>query len=195
MYQLRCIGKLQMTENQAEILIHLPYRKALKSLEMFSHIHIFYIHKEDSRLQLNTCIVKIESVELKTGSIRISHLKHSLISTNGLIPKESVVNLREINDEEMSLDLDIVDIKPYFPCEDAVRKICRVNEKIKRPIVEKQKDSYEIYDIGMIRNTHGKIYIQLKDWIEIKSEYVKVLWWFNRYDEPKYRRAVECNPP
>ena len=174
MYRLKAIGKLY-GGSKNEIVIFPNYRKALKRLDGFSHIHLFYVASEKGQWQLKTQIVEMETVEVKSGKIKLKSL-------SGLIQ-----------------EVDLVDIKPYFPCEDSLRERCENSLPLQRNItllpVEGSEDEFEIEKVGYIRQTHGLIYIEMNQSISIKSDYIKVIWWFDKFDEAKYRRAVECNPP
>lgn len=174
MVQLNKIGKIQYEKTKTWVVLDKQYKKALKHLHEFSHIHIFYTHKEQGVWSLNTGIAKIQSVDMKMGRISL---------------------------DDWTMDLpesDIIDIKPYFPCEDSVKEVIEKKTVPARSLEIMKTDSKEYYQmehIGIIRNTHGEIYIQLKKMIEMTCGYVKVFWWFDKFDSNKYRRLTECDPP
>ncbi len=60
---------------------------------------------------------------------------------------------------------------------------------------EKEEDGYELDPIGRIRNEGGKCYIESDNPFEYGNGYVKVIWWFHKFDKKEFRRATECNPP
>jgi len=76
--------------------------RALKGLEEFSHIHIFYL-EESEEVRLQTFIGEVISVEMKTGEVE-------------LFLDESIDKFLQIHQE-----VRIIDIKPYFPCEDSMK--------------------------------------------------------------------------
>lgn len=174
MYQLKGIGKVHNDGTMAKIILEEEYKKALKYLNEFSHIHIFYTYFDSGIWTLNTRIAEIQSVEMEIGSVLLKNW-----------------NLDET-------ELNLIDIKPYFPCEDSVKASSErklVSDKSIGIQKSDTQDIYEISQIGMIRNTHGEIYIQLNEMIEFEGSYVKVLWWFDKFDSKKYRKLTECNPP
>ena len=70
MYQLKAIGKLY-GGSKNEIEIQSNYRKALKRLDTFSHVHLFYIVSKAGEWKLETQIVEIEGVEIRSGKVKI----------------------------------------------------------------------------------------------------------------------------
>ena len=62
-------------------------------------------------------------------------------------------------------------------------------------------EKIEISQIGSIYNESGKTLLKFNEEFNKKIEllknfsHIKVLWWFSRFDEEKYRKAVQCNPP
>lgn len=174
MYQLKKIGKV-VGGKQNEIQIDSDYRRALKRLDGFSHAHLFYIVNKKNAWQLETQIVEIIEVDTKSGKVKIKdwHLEWQ--------------------------ETDLVDIKPYFPCEDSVKEKCDTHDLSLRSVSllahEKEKNLFEMQSIGVIRQTHGLVYIDLDSAFSIKSDYIKVIWWFDKFDDEKYRKIVECNPP
>lgn len=174
MFKLKKIGKI-VGGKQSEIQIDSDYRKALKRLDHFSHAHLFYIVDKNNDCKLETQIVEIMDVNTKSGKVKI---------------KDWHMNQQEV---------ELVDIKPYFPCEDSVKEKCEADHLAQRSVSvsahEREKDLFDMQPIGVIRQTHGLVYIELNDEVSVKSDYIKVLWWFDKFDDDKYRRIVECNPP
>ena len=174
MYQLKAIGKLYGGRKN-EIEIQSNYRKALKRLDTFSHVHLFYVVSKAGEWKLETQIVEIEGVEIKSGKVKIKKW------------------------DKAEQEVEIVDIKPYFPCEDSVRERCENPLPIQRNMtllpIDGRENEFEIKKVGCIRQTHGLIYIEIDENIPIKSNYIKVIWWFDQFDKAQYRKAVECNPP
>ena len=64
---------------------------------------------------------------------------------------------------------------------------------------ECDKDSsYEMTYAGEIRNTHGVTYLQFNkesDMPKRLSEFERVIWWFHKFEDKKYRRILQCDPP
>ena len=146
MYQLKAIGKLY-GGSKNEIEIQSNYRKALKRLDTFSHVHLFYIVSEAGEWKLETQIVEIEGVEIRSGKVKIKKW------------------------DKAEQEVEIVDIKPYFPCEDSVRERCENPLPIQRNMtllpIDGRENEFEIKKVGCIRQTHGLIYIEIDENIPI----------------------------
>lgn len=174
MYRMKSIGTIK-TGDRTIIVVDEDYRKALKYLDQFSHIHIFYLTGQQGDRRLSQVIGELEEVHLKEGK---------MVMASSLI------------DEDFC---ELVDIKPYFPCEDTVRKVTVLaNASDSRSIrVETCEEElpFGINPIGKIRNVNGKCYIQLDTMIDVKSSHIKILWWFHRFDANLYREVTMCNPP
>lgn len=184
MYKLNSIGKMQCDKKKGAICLHKTYHKGLKYLELFSHIIVFFTdEKTNARLQEQ--VFQIVSVDEKTGMIefRLDKLQYDWMKHQ-----------------------TVFDIKPYFPCEDRVKKstVCNVNRtkmmQVELSIVSKG-ESYEIVPIGKIGVWEGKKYIALQEGTDTIMEmaaccsHIKIIWWFDKFDSQKYRRCVTCNPP
>lgn len=174
MYQIKPIGKVKAGDEKTLIVINKDYQKALMGLEYFSHIHIFFITKNSGLGILKKSIVKVEEIHESKGYI--------LSSTYLNIPGEA----------------ELIDIKPYFPCEDTIKEPVSVLKQLDHKIlVEQIQDSYNfsIPSVGVIRNVSGSNYIQLDKGININGKYIIIFWWFHKFDTDLYRRNTLCNPP
>ncbi len=181
MYELIPIGKMQCDGNKGTVCLEKAYEKGLKYLDLFSHMIVFFTHKNDSRLHVRT--YQIDEVDEKTGVIEFC---------------------ADQKQEKWSEHLIVFDIKPYFPCEDRVRMSMIDEDKLKNrmfePSIIMEKNSCELVPIGKIGIKDGKKYIALQEdddalQIAVCSSHIKILWWFNKFDHKKYRRCVTCNPP
>lgn len=66
--------------------------------------------------------------------------------------------------------------------------------------VQEREDAaaYEIQYMGEIRNTHGVAYLQYRDECSLPgelSEFIHVIWWFDKFEGNRYRRILQCDPP
>lgn len=174
MFQLNTIGVIQKENKKTLIILEKRYKNAIKYLDEFSHIHIFYAYQEKGMWNLGTRIAKIQTVEISKGMLWINELWTDMNT------------------------FDLLDIKPYFPCEDSVKpaaqnsSIC--NNRIEITKTDNQ-NKYHVEQMGLIRNTHGQLYIQLNEMVNITSRYIKIFWWFHKFDADKYRKITECSPP
>lgn len=174
MYEIKVIGKIKAEQGNTTIILYNKFYKALKHLDKFSHAHVFYTYCHKGTWYMRKQIVKILKIDMKKGL---------------LLTDESWTVTEELN---------LIDIKPYFPSEDRVKEILNIQTSEDNSIElakSESETSFHVNPIGVIRNAHGEIYIQLKDMLEIKSKYVKVFWWFDKFDSTIYRQTTECNPP
>lgn len=174
MYQMKPIGKVESRKEDTLILVNKEFQKALKNLDHFSHIHLFFITKNKDKRRLKKAIVKIEEMNVSKRYILSSTILGSFV------------------------EAELIDIKPYFPCEDTVKEPVVIAKKLENDIeVEKMQDSpdFEISPIGVIRNVNGNNYVQLDERIPITGTHIIILWWFHKFDTDMYRRVTEGNPP
>lgn len=181
MYQLSKIGEIYAQGKIVKLKLNNDYKRGLKYSELFSHMHVFYMDVVDNSNLLLEAILKIVSVDRKSGVIEFL--------SNGMEWSKAVV----------------FDLKPYFPCEDSVKvssySVKNIDNKlqIKLSLLSLDKGIYEMGSIGLIKHHNGKKYIEfnsenLNPELEGCS-HIKVIWWFHKYDEAKYRKCVECEPP
>lgn len=192
MYHLKSIGTMERMGNQAEIKIMERYRKALQYVDEFSHVHVFVLQEEEGKWHLCIVIGKIVNLSKSSGIVSI---------------------LMDENEKLKGEDYLVIDIKPYFPCEDSVKGARSLHSMCSRSIIvqsadksemdenkphlklEEGEELFRINPVGVIRNTQGKLYIQCDEIPKIEGDYIKVLWWFDKFDAPIYRKVTECDPP
>ena len=165
--------KIGYIDNDNELIIRLDnkYQRALINVEKFSHLHVFYIDQNE----IKDIIVKIKSINLSKGI---------------LVCENNYQNVNLFSKGKYEL----IDIKPYMPSEDSINYVEKdfTNDHCKRNI--KIVDN-NIKSIGLIRNVKGLMYLELDETIEINDTYLKVFWWFDKFDKPKLRELTMCNPP
>jgi excinuclease ABC subunit A len=100
---------------------------------------------------------------------------------------------------------DLVDIKPYFPCEEKV-------DSYNAEIVLREEDFSPLFfrgePIGKFFSSHEGGVIQFKESENLSAEtiirvikhikegaFLRVIWWFERFDDKRYRSHLVCNPP
>ena len=173
MYQLKEIGKIVSDTEHTVISIKADYRKALKNLELFSHVHIFYADFQEPGWSLQKRIIHIQKVDRKRG----------------IIIAES--------DKKRLAENILFDMKPYFPCEDSLKELIhtRGRERAIELVRNTSQNGFEVEAMGMIRQVNGESYVQLKELGLIETPYIKLFWWFHKFDSELYRKATECNPP
>ena len=172
------IGKIVTQEEKIVVTVDSEYRKALSKIEAFSHIHLLCVTKQ---AELTLISGKMISVQVSQGILILEKAAHPL------------------RVEAFDFPLNLIDMKPYMPGEDnAPAKKCG-GENFKIAGKECDKDSsYEMTYAGEIRNTHGVTYLQFNkesDMPKRLSEFERVIWWFHKFEDKKYRRILQCDPP
>lgn len=182
MYKLFPIGKMISDNVGTKIILDKRYLKGLKYVELFSHILVFYADKKEEKISLQESLIEISSVDEKTGILMLNQKS-----------KQVLKNI-------------VFDIKPYFPCEDRVKESSGefitqnhyFNNKMHYKLAENENE-YSIESIGSIRKVNGENFIEVIDTNIFKKvkgySHIKIMWWFHRFDNIKYRRCVECDPP
>lgn len=169
-YRLETIGEMRGGAWEVEK----ARREALKGLAAFSHAAIFYVRPEGGTLGMQ--MVRLAEVKEQEGRI---------VSAEGVFPEGAA----------------LVDVKPYFPCEDRVRpdELQRPTQRLPRERTLPLTAEGQLIRAGKIRKDAGTCHI-----VGMGSEalaalegfsHVRVVWWFDRFDRPKYRRATLCQPP
>ena len=181
-YCLQSIGRLTKGGKAYKVKLEKDYYKVLLGLEQFSHGMLF-CEGEIGKHPFEVKLVEILEVDVKRGEMTIS------------------------SEEPLNSPCAIYDLKPYFPCEDAALQ----EEEEQVELVEKQSlfaqwqekggDQRWGESIGKISKVGERHRLQItagdKEGLETLSQlkYIRVFWWFDRFDKPAYRRAVTCEPP
>lgn len=210
MYRLQPIGEISITEAAGDqeagkvmITVDKDFRKALKYLEKFSHVHVFYLSGEKNNRKLKQVVLELMQVHMKEGTLLLSQRQEVKQSK-----KSTTVN--ELRQDLLESGCELIDIKPYFPSEDTVKnavysvKSTDINTEdtkslsIGGNIAVKECEEgmpYKINSIGSIRNVNGKCYVQLEQMQQITSSHIIIYWWFHKFDAALYRGVTMCDPP
>ncbi|QZY56899.1 TrmO family methyltransferase domain-containing protein [Crassaminicella profunda] len=157
------------TEGITKITLKKDFQKAMIKLGDFSHCIIFTKNKNN----LFCYGAKIYRLHEKSGEILI----------NG-------VNMKG----------EIVDIKPYFPCEERLENDYTNQKSTAIYFNENPIGEYLFFNNSGVIQIHESEYLP-KDKIESalekieKGDYLRVLWWFDRFDKKELRKNCMCNPP
>ena len=169
----------QMTQDGEQIVVEVEdkYWKAFKGIDGFSHIHCLAV---TAHAEMTVISGRADTSDMRKGILRL-------------------ITRMPLRVNQKDFPLDLIDIKPYIPSEDyvPVQEGTGMNVKIHGRGCD-QDSSYEIPYVGEIRNTHGVTYLQYKDHAEMPqsfTEYEHVVWWFDKFDEKKYRRILQCKTP
>lgn len=178
------IGSMEPLTNSAElirkvrILLHKEFISGLLKLELFSHCLLFT--KDEGEIYCR--VYKVLEVNEKSG--------------------ELIVEAVQVKPELMG---DLVDIKPYFPCEEVAgeRKQGDCLRKENLPSIRFHGNAVGEY---LFANHRGMLQFQETEELsgrEIElllkqlkeGDILRVLWWFHRFDDKRYRSHVTCKPP
>ncbi len=171
MFELNTIGELSIENERCFIHVANTYIRALKNVNQFSHIHVFYADNEENAIRMKSIVVSVKGISKQNVEIEV---------------RNQICNGRYV----------LFDIKPFFPSEDCVKKsTIEKEEAFYIDIVQKNSDKFEIDPCGVIRMNGKEAYIQLQQVPKVNSSHIKVLWWFHKFDDKKYRSICECNPP
>jgi len=166
------------SENQIRIAIKREMKDALIKLKHFSHCIIFT--KADKKLYSYT--FKIMEIDEKSG--------------------EMIVSATETSEDFMG---ELVDIKPYFPCEEVVDGYKERDNLHEEPFTEISFNGKSIGEYLFVHH-YGRIQLYESDDLpgnelaeaisKIRTgDFLRVLWWFHKFDDKRYRSHFMCNPP
>lgn len=168
----------QNIRNQIKITIKTELKDALIHLRNFSHCLIFT--KDDNQLYSN--VFEIMEINEKSGEMLLG-----------------------FTEDSENLSGNLVDIKPYFPCEELVDGY-EEEDNLKNELPKQIPFKGDPVGEYLFVNHYGRIQFRKSDRIaenELheamstikKGDYLRVLWWFHRFDDQRYRSHLMCNPP
>ncbi len=170
--KLNTIGNLKYNNGLHELRVDQKYVKGLKNLEMFSHILLITATEIQERAGFKILTAGIKDIDLLSGYFAL--------------------NINE-NVESAS----IYDIKPYIPCEDRVIDLVSCeNKQNSQKLVQKE----EIFSdsIGRIDRFQGRQLLIMDEDLNAMfnaGDYIRVIWWFSRFDKKAFRKTLLVNPP
>ncbi|WP_086350877.1 excinuclease ABC subunit UvrA [Candidatus Enterococcus clewellii] len=175
-YELKAIGTVH---KEADMLVVEMTEKrltaAMKNLSLFSHATFIF---SDGRGRLKVRVLAMSEVDEKNGRL-------VLAEGGGLLEGNAVY-----------------DIKPYIPCEDRLLTEQQMIDTAQPDKAEKTggDEVLQLASAGQIRKKQGRYFLYPEDFDSFLasisgSEYVKVLWWFSRFDKKEYRRSLQGEPP
>ena len=178
---LAAIGAVRHSGRRQAVVVAAAWRPALHLLDEFSHVLVL-LTGDDGRPQAAT--VRVRVVAAAAGVVEVDRLA--------------------------AADGDPVwDIKPYFPVEDRVRgakdwawrEEAAAAAPAEFPAQAVPAARTTLAPLGEIRVAGGATRMLLPDlpaagWRACPpGAWLRVFWWFDRFDRPKYRTATQCNPP
>ncbi len=177
------IGNMEVIDDHAaglkiRIVLKTELKNALIKLELFSHGLLFT--KDDQAIYCYVC--KIIKVNEKGGEL-ILEIDHTVPDIRG----------------------ELVDIKPYFPCEE-VADAKEPADYIQRGDLLPVRYRGNAVGEYIFANNTGMLQLRVTEAVsegEIDAlleqlqvgDLLRVVWWFHRFDDKSYRTHVMCSPP
>ena len=119
--------------------------------------------------------------------------------------KQGVIITDNINIQDNTI---IYDIKPYIPCEDRVLQNNHQQRKDSERIhhfvyqneltLEDLPEQIVIESKGIFKHLNGKGTLIMNEKVNQElnqSIFARVFWWFNQFEDKRYRNTLVCNPP
>jgi tRNA-Thr(GGU) m(6)t(6)A37 methyltransferase TsaA len=125
--QIYPVGRVVRNDSSIQICIDTPYRKALKELDGFSHVIVFWWAEQfdtpDQRKVLVSPLPYAEGVEAGVFACR-SPVRPNLIMTTvcRLLAVDEVSGVVQINNIDAFDQTPVIDLKPYYPVTDRVQE-------------------------------------------------------------------------
>ena len=180
--------------------------EVMKRIEFKSIGNYEIIKKVDNEPGSATKIILKKGLE--KAMIKLNHFSHCLVFTkgrNGLFCYGTKMldlqeKIGEIVIEENNMKGEIVDIKPYFPCEERINDVYRKQKSAIIPFDGNVIGKYLFINNSGVMQFHETGSLS-SDEIEStlgmikKGDYIRVLWWFHRFDHPEFRKNRMCKPP
>ncbi len=196
-FKIMPIGLIIPKKNSSAVcVIKNEFIPALKLIDKFSHIIIIVAKaNEKNGIELNNIHNPLKKNNLFFSISRIIAIDEK----NGLL---------EVDNFYAESNIEIIDIKPYFPVEDRVKEystpeFCKCFSEWREEIIfsgnsrlnsieiqklpKKFSDEYEIKSIGLIRAVGGKTYIEFEN---INEEEFNVIPHTRRLRVPAFLRRV-----
>lgn len=167
------IGKVDFNKNMCIINLLEGYEKALKHLDLFSHCLLYFVLED----KIEVLIGEILEVNEKKGRLDLA------------------LYLSEEKDDFLSIAKMLVDIKPYFPAEEVIFEAETSTEKFTISNNNQFIGTYKMYGHRFVIEFYDHA-IEAKKIANIKSgDYIRILWWFHRFDKDHFRKNRRCHPP
>lgn len=160
-------------KNQLVIGLHEGYGLALTKLDLFSHCMLVLLLEEAIDIQM----AKIVACDVKQSTLLL----------------ETIGGGEKIKGQ-------LVDIKPYYPNEEVIKGAKQVSH---RSLINY---AGEIVGTYKIKGSINAIYFEAADFDHndatqnffnqvVEGDFLRVIWWFHRFDKDAYRKNRLCHPP
>ncbi|NBI05259.1 TrmO family methyltransferase domain-containing protein [Senegalia massiliensis] len=185
------IGTLCIEDKNEIILVNLHegYEKALNKLDMFSHCMLYSLIKD----RIEVYVTKILEVNEKIGQVILKIPENYILNT-----QKNTTELERL-DKKKSLG-QLIDIKPYYPAEEVILSAEEPENRFCLNYLDYIIGEYSMYGnrevIKLEKNILSHIKFSADNTQSIKKgDYIRILWYFHRFDKDSFRRNRTCNPP
>lgn len=185
------IGTLTVDDKKNALLVNLHegYEKALNKLDMFSHCMLYCLLED----RIEVYVAKILEISERTGQLIVK-----ISGTNTQHPQEKTEDLEIL--EKVKVSGQLVDIKPYFPAEEVVLEAGEPKKRFCLNYTDHVIGEYTMNGNRSVIQLHKDVLVEMEASMELrefikKGDYIRLLWWFHRFDKDSFRRTRMCNPP
>ncbi len=216
------VGYVRRDNGKTRLEILESYIPALKQLEHFSHVQVFWWfsefqddeHRATIQVQPPYENAPVSGVFAVRSPRRPNPIGLTVAEVLGVDPKRGVVEIVSIDAFDGT---PVLDLKPHMPVEDRV-KDARTPEwmadwpawmpkegywlEVERSVsTASEAETFEILPVGTVRRGDGGASLHISDAYipALKNlehfSHVRVLWWFHRFQDDRFRRATHNTPP
>lgn len=222
-FSLASIGYVKRNKGRTYLEILKPYIPALRQLEHFSHVHVLWWFSElqDGEARATTQVQPPYQAPISgVFAVRSPRRPNPIaLTTAPLVRVDHKKGVVEIANLDAYDGTPILDLKPHMPTEDRVRQ-ARVPEWMadwpewmpeqghalqEEPAGaarrRRRAETFEIFPVGYVRQKDGQAslhilqaFIPALEQLEHFS-HVRVLWWFHRFQDERFRKITQNTPP
>ncbi|MBN1311575.1 MAG: excinuclease ABC subunit UvrA [Anaerolineae bacterium] len=215
------VGHISRENERTYLEIIESYVPALKQMEHFSHVLVFWwagafqrdAHRAACQVQPPYENAPVSGVFASRSPARPNPIGLTTVEVLNVDHRQGVIEIAGIDAYDGT---PVLDIKPHIPVEDRV-KDARVSgwmsnwpewipERGYRPeeqaiSVNDEADALEVSPVGYIRHAGGRASLHIEESYipalkNLESfSHVRMLWWFHRFDDARFRRATHNKPP
>jgi len=177
------IGTLYRDEIKKEmhVNLHEGYNKALNKLDMFSHCLLFCLLED----RIEVYVTKILSMNNRRGELILNIPVNVAQQADNKNSEVEIVTAKGLG--------QLIDIKPYFPAEEVILKAEETNNRFILNYKDNNIGEYTMFGNRSIIRLNKKALESVP--LIKKGDYIRVLWWFHRFDKDSFRVMRTCNPP
>jgi excinuclease ABC subunit A len=219
------VGHVRRDGGQVRLEILKSFAPALKQLEHFSHVHVFWwavASQEAERRAATQCQPPYEGAPLTGVFACRSPARPNPVGLT--IAKVLQVDLKRGVVEVANLDAHdgtpILDLKPHIPADDRVREAqtppwlsgwpewlpdedLGLNAQSGSPqeLVGSEAETFQLFPVGQVQQADGVVSLDLDPAFAPalkhleQFSHVRVLWWFHRFGDDRFRRSTQNTPP